>query len=89
MLIDIDGVNPGFKDKCVALVESFTEPYTYKLTDIKGNSPQSLVFECSGGEEEVDSIVPSLKSKIKHSELGAIMMFRVVPHGQFMWIPKR
>jgi hypothetical protein len=33
--------------------------------------------------------VPFLKSTLKRSELGNIMMFRVTPHGQYMWIPKR
>jgi hypothetical protein len=46
-----------------------------------------VVFECS--EEDPDKVVPFLKGFIKRSELGSIMMFRVTPHGQFMWIPRR
>ena len=87
MLVDVDGVNPTFKDKVIALVEGSTEPMTFKLSSEKRTSPQSVVFECS--EEDPDKVVPFLKSFIKRSELGNIMMFRVTPHGQYMWIPKR
>ena len=87
MLVDVDGVNPAFKDKVIALVEGIEEPMTFKLSPEKGTSPQSLVFECS--EEDPDTVVPFLKGFIKRSELGSIMMFRVTPHGQYMWIPKR
>ena len=87
MLVDVDGVNPAFKDKTVKLIESIEGPMTFTLTTEKGTSPQSLVFECN--EEDPDKVVPFLKSQIKRSELGNIMMFRVTPHGQFMWIPKR
>lgn len=87
MLVDVDGVNPAFKDKVIALVEGIAEPMTFKLSTERGTSPQSLVFECS--EEDPDKVVPFLKGFIKKSELGPIMMFRVTPHGQFMWIPKR
>ena len=87
MLVDVDGVNPAFKDKVIALVEGIEEPMTFKLSPEKGTSPQSLVFECS--EEDPDKVVPFLKGFIKRSELGSIMMFRVTPHGQYMWIPKR
>ena len=87
MLVDVDGVNPAFKAKVIEIVEGIAEPMTFKLTDNKGTSPQSLVFECS--EEDPDKVVPFLKGALKRSELGNIMMFRVTPHGQFMWIPKR
>jgi len=87
MLVDVDGVNPMFKDKTVAIIEAISEPMTFKLTTEKGTSPQSLVFECS--EEDPDKVVPFLKGQLKRSELGSIMMFRVTPHGQYMWIPKR
>ena len=87
MLVDVDGVNPAFKDKVVAIVEGLSDPMSFKLTDNKGTSPQSLVFECT--EEDPDKVVPFLKGALKHSELGSIMMFRVTPHGQYMWIPKR
>jgi len=87
MLVDVDGVNPTFRDKVITMVEAIAEPMTFKLTGEKGTSPQSLVFECS--EEDPDKVVPFLKGVIKKSELGSIMMFRVTPHGQFMWIPKR
>lgn len=87
MLVDIDGVNPAFKDKTIEIVEGITEPMTFKLSDVKGTTPQALVFECS--EEDPDVVVPFLKSTLKKSELGNIMLFRVTPHGQYMWIPKR
>jgi hypothetical protein len=87
MLVDVDGVNPAFREKVIAMVEGITEPMTFKLSSEKGVSPQSVVFECS--EEDPDKVVPFLKGYIKRSELGNIMMFRVTPHGQFMWIPKR
>ena len=87
MLVDVDGVNPAFRDKVISLVEGITEPMTFKLSSEKGTSPQSVVFECS--EEDPDKVVPFLKSFIKRSELGNIMLFRVTPHGQYMWIPKR
>ena len=87
MLVDVDGVNPAFRAKVIEIVEGITEPMTFKLSSEKGTSPQSLVFECT--EEDPDKVVPFLKGFIKRSELGAIMMFRVTPHGQFMWIPKR
>ena len=87
MLVDIDGVNPAFRDKVIELVEGISEPMTFKLTNEKGTSQFSLVFDCS--EEDPDKVVPFLKGYIKKSELGNIMMFRVTPHGQFMWVPKR
>lgn len=87
MLVDVDGVNPAFKSKVIEIVEGITEPMGFKLTNEKGTSPQSLVFECT--EEDPDKVVPFLKGTLKKSELGPIMMFRVTPHGQYMWIPKR
>ena len=87
MLVDVDGVNPAFKTKVIEIVEGIADPMTFKLTNEKGTSPQSLVFECT--EEDPDKVVPFLKGFIKKSELGAVMMFRVTPHGQFMWIPRR
>ena len=87
MLVDVDGVNPAFKARVIEIVEGIAEPMTFTLTDNKGTSPQSLVFECS--EEDPDKVVPFLKGTLKRSELGSIMMFRVTPHGQYMWIPKR
>lgn len=87
MLVDVDGVNPAFRDKVIAMVEGITEPMTFKLSTEKGNAAQSVVFECS--EEDPDKVVPFLKGTLKRSELGAIMMFRVTPHGQVMWVPKR
>lgn len=87
MLVDVDGVNPMFRDKLIGIVEGITEPMTFKLSSEKGTSPQSVVFECS--EEDPDTVVPFLKGYIKKSELGTIMMFRVTPHGQYMWVPKR
>ena len=87
MLVDVDGVNPAFKARVIEIVEGITEPMTFKLSSEKGTSPQPVVFECS--EEDPDKVVPFLKGFIKKSELGNIMLFRVTPHGQFMWIPKR
>ena len=87
MLVDVDGVNPAFKNRVVEIVEGLTEPMSFTLTTEKGTSPQSLEFECT--EEDPDKVVPFLKGALKHSELGNIMMFRVTPHGQYMWIPKR
>ena len=87
MLVDVDGVNPAFKNQVIEMVEGITEPMTFKLSSEKGTSPQSVVFECS--EEDPDKVVPFLKGFIKKSPLGNIMMFRVTPHGQYMWIPKR
>ena len=87
MLVDVDGVNPAFKAKVITIVEGLTDPMSFKLTNEKGTSPQSLVFECT--EEDPDKVVPFLKGALKRSELGSIMMFRVTPHGHYMWIPKR
>ncbi len=87
MLVDVDGVNPAFRARVIEIVEGISEPMTFKLTDTKGTSPQSIVFESS--EEDPDKVVPFLKSTLKRSDLGSIMMFRVTPHGQYMWIPKR
>ena len=87
MLVDVDGVNPAFKNRVIEIVEGIAEPMTFKLTTEKGTSPQSLVFECT--EEDPDKVVPFLKGTLKKSELGNITMFRVTPHGQYMWIPKR
>ena len=87
MLVDVDGVNPAFKQKVIEIVEGIAEPMTFKLTAEKGTSPQSIVFECS--EEDPDKVVPFLKGTLKKSELGNVMLFRVTPHGQYMWIPRR
>ena len=87
MLVDVDGINPAFKAKVIEIVEGIAEPMTFKLTTEKGTSPQSLVFDCT--EEDPDKVVPFLKGTLKKSELGNIMLFRVTPHGQYMWIPRR
>lgn len=87
MLVDIDGVNPAFRDQVVSIVEGIEEPMTFRLTKEKGTAPQSLVFECT--EDDPDKVVPFLKGTIKKTELGNIMMFRVTPHGKLMWIPRR
>jgi hypothetical protein len=87
MLVDVDGVNPAFRTRVIEIVEGISEPMTFKLTDTKGTSLQSIVFESS--EEDPDKVVPFLKSTLKRSDLGSIMMFRVTPHGQYMWIPRR
>ena len=87
MLVDVDGVNPAFKAKVIEIVEGIAEPMTFKLTTEKGTSPQSLVFDCT--EDDPDKVVPFLKGTLKKSELGNIMLFRVTPHGQYMWIPRR
>lgn len=87
MLVDVDGVNPAFRAKVIEIVEGIAGPMTFKLSDVKGTAAQSVVFECT--EEDPDKVVPFLKSTLKRSELGNIMMFRVTPHGQYMWIPKR
>ena len=87
MLVDVDGVNPAFRAKAIDSVQGLSDPVSFTLTTEKGTSPQSLVFECT--EEDPDKVVPFLKGALKRSELGSIMMFRVTPHGQYMWIPKR
>ena len=87
MLLNVDGVNPAFKDKTIEIVTSIPEP-KFTLADIPGTPPTSLVFECDDSLD-VDDMVPFLKGTRKKSELGNIMMFRVTPHGQYMWIPKR
>ena len=87
MLIDVDGVNPAFRAKVIDIVQGLSDPMSFTPTTEKGTSPQSLVFECT--EEDPDKVVPFLKGALKRSELGSIMMFRVTPHGQYMWIPQR
>ena len=69
------------------------------LVDVDGVNPafKTKVIEIVEGiadpmtctEEDPDKVVPFLKGTLKKSELGSIMMFRVTPHGQYMWIPKR
>ena len=62
MLVDVDGVNPAFRDKVIAMVEGITEPMTFKLSSEKGVAAQSVVFECS--EEDPDKVVPFLKGTL-------------------------
>ena len=83
MLIDVNGVNPAFKDKVVAIVEGIEGPYTFKLTNEKGANPQSMVFECES-DDDPKKVATFLKGAIKKSEVGAVMYFQAVPHGQFM-----
>ena len=87
MLLDVDGVNPAFKDKLIAVVEGIESP-KFTRKEVPGTRPTTCVFEVDDSYD-VDDMVPLLKSSIKHSEVGAIMMFRVTPHGQVMWVPKR
>ena len=83
MLIDVNGVAPAFKDKVIAVVEGIEGPYTFKLTDQKGTGPQSMVFECDS-DDEPKKVAQFLKGAIKKSEVGSVMYFQAVPHGQFM-----
>ena len=86
MLVSVNGINPAFKDKLIALVEGFDfANFTY--TQVKGQMPTSCVFECDNDDENF--IIPQVKGSIKKSELGNIMMFNVAPFGQAMWMPKR
>ena len=86
MLVSVDGVNASFKDKTIAIVEAIPEPH-FTFTTVKGQKPTSVVFECDSEDENL--VIPLVKGTLKKSELGNIMMFRVTPHGQYMWIPKR
>lgn len=83
MLIDVNGVMPMFKDKVINFTESIEAPYTFKLTDMKGNSPQAMVFECDT-DDDPKKVAQFLKGAIKKSDFGATLFFQVVPHGQFM-----
>ena len=83
MLIDVNGVNPAFKDQVIKVVEGIEAPYSFKLTNEKGTGPQSMVFECDS-DDDAKKIATFLKGAIKKSEVGSIMYFQVVPHGQFM-----
>ena len=83
MLIDVNGVAPAFKDKVIEVIQGISEPYTFTLTDKKGTGPQSMVFECDS-DDDPKKVATFLKGAIKKSEVGAVMYFQVVPHGQFM-----
>lgn len=83
MLIDINGVSPAFKDKTIKIVEAIEEPYKFRLTNEKSLNPQSLVFEVDS-DDDPKKVATFLKGAIKKSELGNIMYFQAVPHGQFM-----
>ena len=86
MLVSINGVNPGFKDQLIEMVEGFDfANFTY--TQVKGQMATSVVFECDNDDENF--IIPTVKSSIKKTDLGAIMMFNVAPFGQAMWMPKK
>ena len=87
MLINVDGVNPTFRDRTIEIVTSIPEP-KFTVAEVPGTLPMSVVFECDDSYD-VDDMVPLIKGALKKSELGPIMMFRVTPHGQVMWIPKR
>jgi len=87
MLLDVDGINPAFKDKLIEVVEGIAEP-KFTLKELPGTRPTTCVFEVDDSYD-VDDMVPFLKGAIKKSAVGAIMMFRVTPHGQVMWVPKR
>ena len=86
MLVSVNGVNAAFKDKVIEIVEGF-DIATFKHTQVKGQMPTSVVFECDSDDE--NTIIPFVKSSLKKSELGNIMMFQVAPYGQAMWFPKR
>lgn len=83
MLIDVNGVNPGFKDQVVKIVEGIEGPYIFKLTNQKATSPMGMVFECDS-DDDPKAVATFLKGAIKKSELGNVMYFQAVPHGQFM-----
>lgn len=88
MLVDVNGINVAFRDQLIELVESIENP-KFKLSSTPGRlGPASLVFEVDDSND-IDDVVPLLKGTIKKSELGAIMMFNVAPHGQAMWVPKK
>lgn len=86
MLVSVDGVNAAFKDRTIEIVEAIPG-FGFKHTEVKGQKPTSVVFECESDDD--NTIIPLVKGTLKKSELGNIMMFRVVPYGQIMWFPKR
>lgn len=83
MLIDMNGISPAFKDKTIQIVEALDGPYKFKLSNEKGRTPQTLVFEVDS-DDDPTAVAKYLKGAIKKSELGNIMYFQAVPHGQFM-----
>lgn len=86
MLVSVDGVNGAFKDRVIEIVEGM-DVANFKYTTVKGQMATSVVFECDSDDENL--IIPTVKSTLKKSDIGNIMMFRVVPYGQIMWFPKR
>lgn len=86
MLVSVNGVNPAFRDKVIEIVEGFDIAH-FEHTEVKGQMATSVVFECDSDDE--NTIVPYVKSSLKKSEIGSIMMFQVAPYGQAMWFPKR
>lgn len=87
LLINVDGVNAAFKDQTIEIVEGIPE-VDFKLVTIPGTPATSLVFSCDA-HNDIDEMVPLIKGTLKKSELGGIMLFRVTPHGELMWQPKR
>ena len=86
MLVSVDGVNDAFKARVIEIVEGM-DVANFKHTTVKGQMATSVVFECDSDDENL--IIPTVKSTLKKSDIGSIMMFRVVPYAQIMWFPKK
>ena len=86
MLVSVNGVNPAFKNQVIEIVEGF-DFANFKHTTVKGQMATSVVFECDSEDE--NAIFPAVKSGLKRSEIGSLMMFNVAPYGQAMWMPKK
>jgi len=86
MLVSVDGVNPFFKERTIEIVEGL-DFANFRYTTVEGQMPTSVVFECDSEDENL--VIPGVKWALRMSDIGALMLFRVVPYGQLMWFRKK
>lgn len=79
MKINVEGIAPFAKDQVIAIVEGIQTPTFRYLPDEKVTF-STLVFETDAEDEETVKAV--VKKAIKSSELGKMIIFRVIPRGR-------
>lgn len=79
MKMNVEGIAPFAKDRVIAIVEGIQTPAFRYLPNEKVNF-STLVFETDS--EEAEAAKAAVKKAIKSSELGKLIVFRVVPAGK-------
>jgi len=79
MKINVEGISPRNKEEVIKVVEAISTLNPRYLPE-ETSLPTTLVFEVEVGE--VDKCLQVIKAAIKSSDIGRILMFRVIPNGE-------